>query len=434
MLVFTLGISFLTGLLFGLAPAIQTLKLNLSETLKEGGRSGADGAHRNRTRSLLVVFEGAIAVVLLIGAGLLIRSFIELQQVSPGFDAKNVLTMRVDLSREKYGAPEKAANLFEQIDSRVAGLPGVETVGMVSELPLSGQPNDMPFTVEGRPAVNMVDGFDADFRSVNQHYLGAMRIPLLRGRNFTEQDVRGAARVLIVSELLASQVFPDEDPIGKRLVLMMYKDPFEIIGISGDILHRSLESQPFPAMYLPTYQRGSMNLVIRTQSDPMTLASAVRKEIQSIDPDQPVATVRTMESWLYSAVAAPRYRTVLLGLFAAVALLLAAVGIYGVISYTVAQRTNEIGIRLALGARRSDVLMLIVGRGMTLALTGIGVGLAAAFGLTRLMSNLLFGVSATDLMTFAVCAVLLSGVALVACYVPARRATRVDPMVALRNE
>ena len=433
-LTFTLVISFLTGLLFGLAPAIQTLKLNLSETLKEGGRSAADGAHRNRTRSLLVVFEGAIAVVLLIGAGLLIRSFMELQQVSPGFNAKNVLTMRVDLSREKYAAPEKAANLFEQIESRIAGLPGVETVGMVSELPLSGQPNDMPFTVEGRPPVNMVDGFDADFRRVNQHYLGAMRIPLLRGRNFTEQEVRQSAKVLVISELLASQVFPDEEPLGKRLVLMMGNDAWEIIGISGDILHRSLESQPFPAMYMPTYQMGSMNLVIRTQKDPMNLAAAVRKEIQSIDPDQPVAAVRTMESWVNSAVAAPRYRTILLILFASIALLLAAVGIYGVISYTVSQRTNEIGIRLALGARRSDVLKLIVGRGMILALTGIGAGLVIAFGLTRLMANLLFGVSATDPVTFAACAVLLSGVALVACYVPARRATKVDPMVALRNE
>jgi putative ABC transport system permease protein len=305
---------------------------------------------------------------------------------------------------------------------------------MVSELPLSGQPNDMPFQVEGRPPVNMVEGFDADFRRVNEHYFAALRIPLLRGRNFTEQEVRQSARVLVVSELLVSQVFPDEDPIGKRLVLMMGKDAFEIIGISGDIRHRALESQPFPAMYMPAHDMSWTNLVIRTRIDPMSLAAAVRKEIQSIDPDQPVATVRTMEQWLYSAVAAPRYRTVLLGLFAAVALLLAAVGIYGVISYTVSQRTNEIGIRLALGARRSDVLKLIVGRGMTLALAGIGTGLAAAFGLTRLMSNLLFGVSATDLMTFAVCAVLLSGVALIACYVPARRATRVDPMVALRNE
>jgi len=282
--------------------------------------------------------------------------------------------------------------------------------------------------------VNMVDAFDADFRRVNHHYFAALRIPLLRGRNFTEQESLQAARVLVISELLAREVFPDEDPIGKHLVLMMGTDAFEIIGIAGDIRHRALESQPFPAMYMPSYQMGWMNLVIRTRTDPMSLASAVKKEIQSIDPEQPVAAVRTMEQWVDSAAAAPRYRTILLGVFAAVALLLSAVGIYGVMSYTVSQRTNEIGIRLALGARRSDVLKLIVGRGMMLALTGIGAGLAAAFALTRLMSSLLFGVSATDLMTFVGSAVLLSGVALAACCVPARRATRVDPMVALRNE
>jgi putative ABC transport system permease protein len=433
-LVFTFLVSVVTGILFGLAPALRTMKLNLSESLKEGGRTGSEGGRRNRTRSMLVVAESAIAVVLLIGAGLLIRSLIQLQNQNPGFDAHNVLTMRVDLSRQKYSTPDKAANFFTQLESRLGGLPGVENVGFVTELPLSGQPNDMPFTVDGRPAVAINDAFGADWRRVNQQYFNALRIPLLRGRNFTEQEVQQSAKVVVVSELLASQVFPNEEPLGKRLIMAMGKEPWEIIGIVGDVRHRALGSQPYAAMYMPTYQTGGTNLVIRTQGDPTNLAAAVRKEVQGIDPDQPLAAVRTMDQWVNRSVAEPRYRTVLLGLFAVLALVLASTGIYGVMSYSVAQRTHEIGVRMALGARRFDVLRLVVRQGMLLVVLGVGVGLAGAMALTRVMSTLLFGVTAKDPVTFVAVATLLTLVAFVACYIPARRATKVDPLVALRYE
>jgi putative ABC transport system permease protein len=344
------------------------------------------------------------------------------------------MTMSLILSREKYSTPEKASSFFQELEGRVQGLPGVESVGLVTELPLSGQLNDMPFTVEGRPPVTIDQAFDADFRRVNQHYLSTLRIPLLRGRSFTEQEVRQGAKVLLISELLASQVFPNEDPLGKRLIMVMGPQPWEIIGIVGDIRDRALEAQPFPAMYMPTYATGRTNLVIRTQGDPTSITAAVRKEVQALDPDQPVADVKTMEQWVETAVAAPRYRTLLLGLFALVALVLASTGIYGVMSYSVAQRTHEIGVRMALGARQLDVLKLVVRQGMGLVLIGVALGLLGAIALTRVMSTLLFGVGAKDPLTFALVATILSVVAFVACYLPARRASKVDPLVALRYE
>jgi putative ABC transport system permease protein len=306
---------------------------------------------------------------------------------------------------------------------------------MITELPLSGQPNDTPFTVEGRPPVQTNEQFGADFRRVNQDYLKSMRIPMLRGRGFTEQEVRREAEVVLISESLVDGVFPDEDPIGKRLILGLdKKTPFEIIGIVGDINHRSLESAPSPTMYLPTQSTGWTNLTIRVAGEPLNLASTVQREVLAIDRDQPIAAVRTMEEVLDASVAGPRYRTMLFGLFALVALILAAVGIYGVISYSVAQRTHEIGIRMALGARSRNVHGLVLGGGLKPVSIGIGLGLIGAFGLTRLLEGLLFGVKATDPLTFVAVAVGLSAVALAACYIPARRATKVDPMIALRYE
>jgi len=432
-LIFTLVTSVLTGLLFGLAPALRTMNLNLSETLKEGGRSSSESAQRNRTRSVLVIFESAVAVMLLVGAGLLIRSLIRLQNTNPGFDSSNVLTIRIDLPRTKYEEPQSRSNFWEQFQSRVGALPGVESVGLITELPLSGQPNDMPYTVEGRAPDAPNQGFDDDFRRVNQDYFRALRIPFLRGRNFTPQEVREGTKVVIISESLVRQTFPNEEPLGRRLVMGMSNQPFEIIGIVGDVRHRSLELPPLPMMYMPAFEPGA-NVVIRTQTDSSALAAAVRREVTSIDPNQPIGTVRTMNEWLGLAVAAPRYRTGLFGLFAGLALMLSAVGTYGVMSYSVGQRTHEIGVRMALGARQLDVLKLVVRQGMSLALVGVGIGLLGALALTRIISSLLFDVGTKDPTTFTSVAVLLAGVAFIACYVPALRATKVDPLVALRYE
>ncbi|HET9528336.1 MAG TPA: ABC transporter permease [Pyrinomonadaceae bacterium] len=432
-LAFTFATSLLTGLLFGVFPAFRTVNLNLSDTLKEGGRS-SEGTLRNRTRSLLVVFESALAVVLLVGAGLLVRSLIALENTNPGFDANNVLTVRVDLPRGKYDTAEKSSNFFQDLEQRLSGLPGVEAVGMINGLPLSGTRNDTPFTVEGRPAVAPGAEFNADFRHVNDHYFEALRIPLLRGRNFTEQDVRQSAKVIVVSEQLVNTVFPNEEPLGKRLRTVIDDDPFEIIGIVGGIRDRAVEFQPYSTIYIPTRDWHWFNIALRTQGDPLSLVPAVRKEVHAIDPDQPIATLRTMDEWVSRSTATPRYRTTLLALFAALAMILAATGIYGVMSYSVAQRTHEIGVRMALGARYGDVLGLVVRQGMLLVVIGLALGLAGAFALTRVMESLLFGVTAKDPITFVAVAGLLSVVALIACYIPARRATKVDPLTALRYE
>ena len=432
-LAFTFVISIATGLLFGLAPAFRTAKVNLIDSLKDGAR-GTEGTMRNRTRSLLVVFESAIAVVLLIGAGLLVRSLIALQSVDPGFDSNNVLTVRIDLPRQKYAGEGKPAKFFEELETRISSIPGVQTVGLITELPMSGQLNDLPFTVEGRPPVTVDQAFDADFRLVNQHYFNALHIPLLRGRNFTEQEVREGKPVTLVSQQLVDTVFPNEDPMGKRLISAIGGTAFEIIGVVGDIRHRSLQRPPFPAMYFPTLNSNRMNIVVRTQNDPLSIVGAVRQQVQALDRDQPISAVKRMSDWVDSSVTAQRYSTTLLAAFAVLAMILAATGIYGVMSYTAAQRTHEIGVRMALGAGRVDVLKLVVRQGMLLTLVGVIFGLIGAFALTRVMQSLLFGVTAKDPFTFAAVAGLLSAVAFIACLVPALRATKVDPLVALRYE
>ncbi|HEU0253127.1 MAG TPA: FtsX-like permease family protein, partial [Pyrinomonadaceae bacterium] len=334
---------------------------------------------------------------------------------------------------QKYEGEGKAANFFQQLESRVATLPGVESVGLISELPLTGQLNDISFTVEGRPPVSPDQALGTDWRRVNQNYFQALHIPLLRGRNLTEQEVTQSANVVVVSQALVATAFPNEDPIGKRIVTM-FGGVYEIVGVVGDIRHTSLATQPLATMYFPTRNLGRGNLVIRTQGNPLSVVGSVRREVHALDPDQPISDVKMLGDWVHASVAGPRYRTILLALFAALALILASTGIYGVMSYSVTQRTHEIGVRMALGARQFDVLKLVVRQGMMLVLAGVVLGLAGAFALTRVMASLLFQVTTKDPITFGAVSALLILVAFIACYVPARRATKVDPLVALRYE
>lgn len=430
--IFALTTALLAGLLFGVVPAWQATRLELTNALKDGGKSS--GGQRHRTLHALVVSEVALAVVLLVCAGLLLNSFVRLQRVRPGFDEKNLLTMRIDLPNP-YAQPEQKTQFFDQLQQRVAALPGVETVGLVTELPLTPSSADMPFKIEGRAANDAAQNLQGDIRNINHAYFQAMRIPLLRGRNVTEAEVRENAKVVMISEVLAQRFFASEEPLGQRLRLeLLGSEPYEIIGIVGDVRHRELASEPRPTMYFPSLRLGYANLAIRTATDPLLLTAAVRKEVMALNTRQPIADVKTMEQWVSESVAQPRFRTLLLGLFAGVALLLSVIGIYGVLSYAVTERRQELGIRLALGATARNVLQLVLRQGLTLTLCGVGIGLAAAVGVTRLLQGLLYDVGATDPLTFAAIALLLAGIALLACWIPARRATKVDPLAALRHD
>jgi putative ABC transport system permease protein len=433
---FTLAVSLLTGIIFGLVPAIQASKPDVNEALKEGGRASSVG--HNRFRSVLVVSEVALSLVLLIGAGLMIRSFVHLLNSSPGLKPENVLTLDVGLPRTKYTGPQQAA-FFQQVIERLKSLPGVQSAGAVYPLPLSGAEEGMGFGIEGRAALAPGEVYNAGPRWVSPDYFNVMGIPLLRGRELTERDGSDSPRVVVINEAMAARYFPDEEPIGKRVAFDQVNNApnwREIVGVVGDVKHSALDSDPKPEMYFPFTQFPSffMTLVVRTSGDPLNLVAAARSEVLAVKNDQPISNVHTMEELLSNSVAQRRFNMLLLSIFAGVALLLAAVGIYGVMSYSVAQRTHELGVRMALGAQTSHVLALVVKQGMTLALAGVGIGLAAAFALTRILASLLYGVSATDPLTFSVIALMLASVALLACYLPARRATKVDPMVALRYE
>jgi putative ABC transport system permease protein len=439
-LAFTATITLLTGVIFGLVPALQSSKPNLNETMKDAGRGSTEGGRRQRIRSTLVVLEVATALVLLVGAGLMIKSFWQLQKVDPGFNPDNTLTVQVSLPKTKYPEESQQVAFFQQLIERVATLPGVQSAGAGHVVPLSGNDFVLAFEIDGRPPLQPGVTQSTNYYSVSADYFKAMGIPLRRGRVFTERDIKDSPRVAVINETMAKKIFPDEDPIGKRITFdnRQKGNPewFEIVGIVGDVKQYSLDQVTTMQTYEPYIQQTFpyMTLVVRTTGDPTNLNAAIRSEVLKLDKEQPTTNFKTLNEFFSISIAQQRFSVVLLGMFAVVALVLSAVGIYGVLSYAVTQRTHEIGIRVALGAGKRDVLRLVVGQGMLLTVIGVAGGLGAAFALTRLMASLLFGVTATDAVTFASVASLLLAVALLACYIPARRATKVDPLVALRYE
>jgi predicted permease len=444
-LVFTLAVSLLSGSIFGILPAVTASRVNLNEELKSGGRGGNDGTGRNRVRSFLIVAEIAISLVLLLSAGLLIKSFSRLQEVRPGFESENLLAVRLSLPRTRYANRDALISFDEQLQPLLEALPGVSAVGAVSALPLSGTRASIEFTIEGRQSPRN-EVWRSDYRIASNGYFRAMKIPLLRGREFSEQDNARTTPVAIVSETLARRFWPDGNPVGARVLVDDNNQgprPVEIVGVVGDVKHLSLEDEPTPHVYLPLRQLHEDGVVwmtnnqywlIRSGVSPQNLASAVQREIRKVDPDVPASNIKTMEQYLSDSVSPRRFNLWLLTVFAAAALVLATVGIYGVMSYSVAQRTREIGVRMALGAQRRDILRMVVGHGMLLAVSGLAAGLVGALALSRLMGGLLYQVSTTDPATYILLTFFLLLVTLAACLVPARRATKVDPMVALRYE
>ncbi|MDT5272324.1 MAG: hypothetical protein QOH49_4510 [Acidobacteriota bacterium] len=438
-LLFTLGVSVLTGVIFGLVPAFQTSGVNLHDTLKEGGRSGQLGVRRG-LRNVLVVIEMAFAVVLLVGAGLLIRSFVELQHVNPGFQPAGVLAMQVSLPSNKYREGTQRTAFDRQVLEEVRGVTGVKSAATITTLPMSGWNQSGSFRIEGRQVAPNESAPHGDRWMASDDYFQTMGIPLIKGRYFDARDTADAPGVAIVSEALARKYWPDEDPVGKRITFeggAQQPRWREVVGVVGHVRNEGLEGESRGQYYVPYVQRpnsADLFLVVRTDGDPAALAPSVRARIASVDKDLPVYKVTTMEKLVSDSLAQRRFSMFLFGVFAALAMALAVVGLYGVMSYGVAQRTHEIGLRMALGAQGRDVLRMIVGQGMALVAVGLGIGLVGAFLLTRLMVSLLYGVSAADPLTYAGIALLLSAVALLASYIPARRATKVDPMVALRYE
>jgi predicted permease len=424
---------------FGLVPAWQASQPHVQETLKDGGRSSTASAAQHRLRGLLVMAETALALVLLVGAGLMMKSMYRLLQVDPGFRPERVLTMEINLRTAQYSKPEASRNFWRQVLDKVRDLPGVDAAALGTVLPLSGDHNRADITIEALPTPDPGKFPHPDFHMVSPSYIDALSIPLLRGRNFTDADTDTAPQVALINATMARRFWPNEDATGKRFHWGHpgSKEPWiEIIGVVGDTKLYGLANPSRLELYMPLQQSRSsdMFLVLRSAIDPASLTPAVRDAVASIDKDQPVFSVNTMKQLVDASVATRHITLVLLGLFSGLALLLAAIGIYGVISYSVQQRTHEIGIRMALGAQRRDVLRLVVGQGVRLAALGIAIGIAAAFGLTRLMASLLFGVGAYDPVAFVTAAIILLLVAIAACYIPARRAIAVDPMVALRYE
>jgi putative ABC transport system permease protein len=434
-LLFTIGVSVVTGLIFASAPALQSVRAALGDALKEGGRTSFTPGH-HRFRAGLVIAEMALALVLLIGAGLMIRSFIRIQESDPGFDPQHVVTMQIALPQPKYKEETRVAQFYAELVQRVAALPGVKAAGLTSMLPLDSNWTNS-FMIEGR---NLTPAPHGHMASANPQYFSAMRIPLLRGRTFTDADTAAAPLVAVIDDALVRAYWPNEDPLGKRFRLAAGDGKVvwrQIVGIVASVKHVDpLAHETKGQAYFPDQQmpQPRMSLAVRASGDPTALVGAIRSQVLQIDPEQPIAEVKTMERALNEFVAQPRFNMLLLAVFAALALVLAAVGIYGVMAYSVAQRTHEIGLRMALGARREDVLRLVLMQAVRLAGFGLIIGLIGAFIATRVLATLLYGVKSTDPATFVVISLLLGGIAVMASYLPARRATKVDPMVALRYE
>jgi putative ABC transport system permease protein len=442
-LAFTLAISLLTGMLFGLVPAFHASRLSLRESLKAGGVNAGGVFRRSRVRNLLVVSEVALSLILLVGAGLLIRSLIFLQRVDPGVDPRQALTMRVALPSFRYPTGQRRTAFYKELLQRVEALPGVRSAGVSTWLPLSGQHATVGLSIEGRPTPPAGEELSTDYRVISPGYFSALGATLLQGRELSERDNGQAPMAVVINETLAQRIWLNEDPVGKHVSIKTGENarPFscEVVGVIKDIKEFGPAAPPIDVIYAsylqaPWIEMETRELVVRTATDPLQLSPAVRDEVRALDGEVPAYNVRALDELLAAGIVQPRFSLILLGLFAAIAFVLAIGGLYAVVAYSVAQRTHEIGIRVALGAQSGDVLKLVVGQGMKLALFGALLGLPAALGLAGLMKNLLFGVSAADPLTLAVIACLLLLVALPACYLPARRATKVDPLNALRQE
>ena len=434
---FTFFVALLTGVFFGLAPALRASRVDLNEVLKEGGRGGSSGRGGHRTRKLLVVSEIALSLLLLIGAGLLIRSYQRVWNAYPGFDSHNVLSLRLSLPAIKYPRPESITAFFRRVVERLNQVPEVESVATTYSLPMSTVALAWePITVDGYVENGAQELIISNVRIVSPDYFKTMRIPLVRGRYFDEHDVKGAPETVIVDEAMAERFWPNDDPLGKRMKRGGSDSWRTVVGVISDAKQYSSEKEPPIAVYYPFEQYGARNmfLIIRTTRDPAGMTESITKEIQALDPELPVFDVSTMDQRLHDSLARRRFSMFLLGLFAVIASILAAIGIYGVMAYSVNERTHEIGIRLALGAQPANVLQLVIRQALVLTSLGIATGLVGAFALTRVMSSLLYGVSATDVLTFVITPLLLGSVAVLASSIPARRAAKVDPMIALRCE
>jgi putative ABC transport system permease protein len=442
-LIFTLAISILTAVLFGLAPALHATRVDLAASMKEGGRSATSGSGRARLRSALIVSEVALAFILLTGAGLLIGSFFRLQQVDTGFSSTNVITAGLPVPRTRFAQPAQLLEYMRQISERVGAVPGVRSVAFTNALPMEGWGDGMPFLIAGREMVDMAHRTSCFYKRVSASYFQTLQIPLMRGRTFTDQDRAGAPPVLVINESMSKRYFKGEDPIGKRILIqqLLYGQPglgpeiaWEVVGIVGDEQTGDLGDKKSPGIYV-TYDQSptnDVNMVVAQASDLPT--STINAAVHEVDKNQPLSDIRTLDQIKSETVANDRLQTMLLTTFAALALLLSAVGIYGVISYSVTQRTHELGIRAALGASQAGLLALVIRHGMTLAFTGLALGALGSLALTRLLSTLLFGISPRDPATLIAVGAILAVVAFAACYIPARRAAAIDPTIALRYE